>query len=72
MYLDLGEKLKEKILEETYCIYDFNGTMINAEEIPSLIEDLIYEIHCRDEQLEDLKQDIQDNYKPIKSEDMYN
>ena len=37
----------------------------------SIIEDLIHEIDILNEKIEDLEQDIQDNYKPITKEEQY-
>ena len=37
----------------------------------SIISDLIHEIDILNEKIEDLEQDIQDNYKPITKEEMY-
>ena len=37
----------------------------------NLIEDLLYEIHKLQEQIEDLEQDLEYNYKPITKEEMY-
>lgn len=38
---------------------------IRAEDLISIIEDLICEVGYLKEEIEDIKQDIQDNYKPI-------
>ena len=38
---------------------------IDAIELVSIIEDLICEVDRLEEEIEDMKQDIQDNYKPI-------
>lgn len=37
----------------------------------SIISDLIHEIDLLQEKVEDLEQDIEDNYKPIKKEEQY-
>ena len=37
----------------------------------SIISDLIHEIDILKEKIEDLEQDIEDNYKPIKKEEQY-
>lgn len=38
---------------------------IDADNIISMIEDLIYEIGCLKEKIEDREQDIKDNYRRI-------
>ena len=37
---------------------------IDSDGLLSMIEDLIVEYHRKEEQLEDLKQDLEDNYVP--------
>lgn len=43
----------------------FDG-YIDSEGLLSMVEDLIVEYHHKEEELEDLKQDIEDNYEPRK------
>ena len=38
---------------------------IDGEDLLSIIDDLIYEVDRLEEQIEDIKEDIRDNYKPI-------
>ena len=38
---------------------------IDSETLLSMVEDLIIEVDRLQEELEDMEQDIQDNYKPI-------
>lgn len=47
-----------------YDAENING-YIETENLISIIEDLIYEIDRLQEELEDIEQDIKDNYKPI-------
>ncbi len=37
----------------------------------SIIEDLMHEIDILNEKIEDLEQDVEDNYRPIKKEEQY-
>ena len=39
---------------------------IDSEGLLSMIEDLIVEYHRKEEEIEELKQDIEDNYEPKK------
>jgi len=38
---------------------------IDGDNVISMIEDLIYEISCLNEKIEDMKRDIEDNYRRI-------
>mgnify|MGYP005977606567 FL=1 len=62
MYLEIDEKLKDKIEKITITDYDFKGNFLPSESITSIFEDLIYEIDRLEEKYEDLEQDMEDNY----------
>ncbi len=62
MYLEIDEKLKDKIEKITSTDYDFKGNFLPSESITSIFEDLIYEIDRLEEKYEDLEQDMEDNY----------
>lgn len=63
------ETLKE-IGRITFTKYDENG-VVEADEIEEMIKDIIYYYHNLEEQYEDLKQDIEDNYRRIPVEEQY-
>lgn len=65
MKYEISDTLYKQIQDITGTDYDRIGKDIPVESIESIIEDLIYEIHNRDEKIEDIKNDIQDNYKKI-------
>lgn len=71
MYLKLDKKIIDKI-EEIICTdYERKGDYIPAENIDSMIYDLLYEIDRLNEKIEDMENDIRDNYRPISNEEMY-
>lgn len=62
MYLEIDEKLKDKIEKITITDYDFKGNFLPSESITSIFENLIYEIDRLEKKYEDLEQDMEDNY----------
>lgn len=62
MYLEIDEKLKDKIEKITITDYDFKGNFLPSESITSIFDDLIYEINRLEKKYEDLEQDMEDNY----------
>ncbi len=61
-----------KIEEITNCVYDVQKIkgekdmyLVTSESVISMFEDLFAEIDSWKEKYEELKQDVQDNYKPI-------
>lgn len=65
-------EILKKVSEITLTDYEikwFNAENIDgyieSDNLFYMIEDLLYELNHLEEEFEDLKQDIQDNYKPI-------
>ena len=71
MYLELKQDLIDKIEEITCTDYERKGDYITAENIENMIKDLLYEIDRLNEKIEDMENDIRDNYRPISNEEMY-
>ena len=63
---DMNECFLKHYLEKR-----FKKDLISIDELLGLTEDLIGEVDSLEEQLEDLKQDLHDNYKPISASEMY-
>lgn len=71
----IEKELYERINKET--ITDYEGVLVKKEEyyyvepdnIISMLEDLYYEIDHWKEQYEDLKRDLEENYKHIPYEE---
>ena len=69
MFIQLNEKIIEKIEEVTFTRVNRINDFVYAEDIKSIIEDLLIAIDEKTEELDDLKQNLEDNYKPIKDEE---
>lgn len=65
MYLQINEELYKNIKEITNGDYDRVGDMIPAKNIIAIIEDLMDSYYVLEEKYEDLKQDMESNYKPM-------
>ena len=60
---DEFEKIKE-VEKITYSDYEVVGNFIPVESLLYALIDMLGEYHNKEEELEDLKQNIEDNYKP--------
>lgn len=61
-----------EIEKRTYTEYNFisvdkerEEVLINPDNIEPMLEDLLNEIYRLEEKIEDMKQDVEDNYKKI-------
>ena len=73
MYYMLSDKELKTIDEVstiTFTDYSVTGKFIPVDSLMSAIEDLLIELHHKEEEVADLQNDIENNYKPIK-EDYY-
>ena len=74
MYLKLDKKdleIVKKVSDITNTDYELEGNMFPENSIIIAFEDLIERYGHLEEELEDLKQDLHDNYRPISLEEMY-
>jgi hypothetical protein len=71
MYLKIDEELKERILETTDVNYEWLGDFLPMDSFLSLIKDLLIEVDKKNEELEALKQRIEDCYRPLTAKEMY-
>lgn len=68
MYIEVSDKEMERfkeISDITVTDYEFKGNFVPVVSLLAMIDDLLLELHEKEEQIEDIKQDIQDNYKRI-------
>lgn len=62
MYLRMEWELYEKICNITGSSYGAIGEFLPPDGILSMLDDLLFEIDTKNEQLEDVKNDIEENY----------
>lgn len=62
MYLEINEKLIEKVKKITGFDYKSKADLVTYDDIVSMIEDLTCEYEILQEKYDDFKQDVEDNY----------
>lgn len=63
-------KMMQEVSDVTLTDYEVNGRFVPVSKLMIAIEDLLTELHKKEEEVADLQNDIENNYKPIK-EDYY-
>ena len=74
MYYKLNEyekELIENLSNETGVDYELIGDMFPMESFIPLLKDLQLELERYKEKYEDLKQNLEDNYRPITNKELY-
>lgn len=61
----MTKELLNEIEEITNTNYNFNGDYSNVEKLISIIDDLLIEVRKAQEKLNELENDLNDNYRPV-------
>lgn len=65
-FIELGDETIKKIISYTGGNYDCKGGFVCAEDIDVIIEDLLVELECKDEKINDLKNQLNNDFNPEK------
>lgn len=69
MYWELSDEDLEKlniISKVTGVDYELRGNLVPVDSLIYALKDMLFEYHNKLEEIEDLKQDLEDNYEPRK------
>lgn len=64
-------KIFKEIEEETNTSYEIENNLLPLENVMGIVEDLLSEINSLNEKLEDLENDVRENYRPIPVAEQY-
>ena len=74
MYYALNEdelKIIQEVSKVTCTDFELINHLIPVESLLAAVENMLVEYHNKEEKLEDLQENIKDNYKPISNAEMY-
>ena len=63
-FIKLGDETIRKIISYTGGNYDCKGDFVCAEDIDVIIEDLLIELECKDAKINDLKNQLNNDFNP--------
>lgn len=69
-YVKFDKELIDEVEEITDVDYERKEDVLLADNVISIIKDLIYEIHKRDEKIQDIEEEIKEKYE-LKNIDPY-
>lgn len=72
MYLELNDKeyeLIKEVSEITLTNYELKGNLISSESMLCAIQELVWEVHRLEDEIEAINEDIRDNYKRVSVEE---
>lgn len=65
MFLKLDEEMLKRIQSITATDYEAEGNFLTIDSVGEIISDLLLAVDRLEEEYEDYKQYVEDNYKPI-------
>lgn len=74
MYYELNDTELEKINEIIKIVevdYTLRGNLILVDDLIGIIKDLLFEYHNINNKLEDLEEEIKNNYQALPEDDLY-
>lgn len=72
MYLKIDEEKMKEIQEITQTDYELLGEFLPVDSVDNIIDDLLCEIHHLQEKIQDMEQNIEDNFRPISLKEQIN
>lgn len=66
--MKINKDLLKRINE---ILYEDNTTTVSEEDVTYMLEELVSEIDRLEEELEDYKEYVKDNYKPLSTRELY-
>ena len=64
-------KIFKEIEEKTNTSYEIENNLLPLENVMGIVEDLLSEINSLNKKLEDLENDVRENYRPIPVAEQY-
>lgn len=64
-------KIFKEIEEKKITNYEIENNLLPLENVMGIVEDLLSEINSLGEKLEDLENDVRENYRPIPVSEQY-
>lgn len=71
VYVNIEKKLYERVSEITTTDYNVENNKVEVDNLLSMIEDLISEYDRIEEELEDIQNDMEENYQRIPVSNQY-
>ena len=71
VWVDIDEDILKKVQEATVTDYEAVGGKVTVESLKGMVEDLIIELENKDDEIRDIIEDRESNYKPLTAHELY-
>ena len=71
VWVDIDNDILKKVQEATVTDYEAVGGKVTVDSLLGMVEDLIIELENKDDEIKDIIEDREDNYRPLTTQEMY-
>lgn len=71
VWVDIDSDILNKVQETTFTDYDAVDGKVTVESLKGMVEDLIIELENKDDEIKDIIEDRESNYRPLTTQEMY-
>ena len=71
VWVDIDEDILKKVQEATITDYEGVDGKVTVESLKGMVEDLLIELENKDDEIRDIIEDRESNYRPLTAHEMY-
>ena len=71
VWVDIDEDILKKVQEATVTDYEAVGGKVTVESLKGMVEDLIIELENKDDEIKEIIEDRESNYRPLTAHELY-
>ena len=71
VWVDIDEDILKKVQEATITDYEGVDGKVTVESLKGMVEDLLIELENKDDEIKDIIEDRESNYRPLTAHEMY-
>ena len=71
VWVDIDEDILKKVQEATITDYESIGGKVTVESLKGMVEDLLIELENKEDEIKDIIEDREDNYRPLTAHELY-
>lgn len=71
VWVDIDEDILKKVQEATITDYEGVDGKVTVESLKGMVEDLLIELENKDDEIRDIIEDRESNYRPLTAHELY-
>ena len=71
VWVDIDDDILKKVQDATITDYEAVDGKVTVESLKEMVEDLIIELENKDDEIKDIIEDRDSNYRPLTAHEMY-